>query len=61
MLPVKYGETGWSSDSPTSSWEDNSPAPPRQSIDAHSMPTAEAEPEVEDESLSYFSKLADEA
>jgi hypothetical protein len=39
----------------------DSPAPLRQSIDAHSMPTAEAEPEVEDESLSYFSKLADEA
>jgi len=41
---------------------ENSPTPPRQSMDAHSMPTAEANAGVEeDESLLYFSKLADEA
>ena len=46
-------------DEPTSS-----PAPTRQSIEARSMPTATAEAEEvddEDDSLSYFSKLADEA
>ena len=41
---------------------DDSPAPTRQSIDARSMPTAEADAgSEEDDSLSYFSKLADEA
>ena len=41
---------------------DDSPAPTRQSIDARSMPTAEADAGgEEDDSLSYFSKLADEA
>jgi hypothetical protein len=40
----------------------DSPAPTRQSMDARSMPTAEADAVgEEDESLSYFSKLADEA
>jgi len=40
----------------------DSPAPTRQSMDARSMPTAEADAgDEDDESLSYFSKLADEA
>jgi len=41
--------------------EVDSPAPTRQSMDARSMPTAEADAGGEDDSLSYFSKLADEA
>jgi hypothetical protein len=40
---------------------DNSPAPSRPVVDAHSMPTAEADAGDGDDSLSYFSKLADEA
>jgi len=53
---------GLSDEEGSSSGFDDSPAPPQSSIEAHSMPTAEAESGVEeDESLSYFSKLADEA
>jgi hypothetical protein len=40
----------------------DSPAPQRSIQSERSLPTAEADAgDVEDESLSYFSKLADEA